>query len=294
MSNNVQRVLVAAVGIPLALGVVWYGGLPLALLVSLVGFLGTRELFDIAERTGVRPMRTLGLFLAVLAPLATWMLAYAPTGDVRPPPIPVWFFSQWPLILTAAPIVVLAAALWRRSPTERPLAATAVTLFGPLYCSVLPATLLVLRYSADGSRSWAATWLVFFPLAVTWLCDSFAMWGGKLFGGPKLAPIVSPGKTRSGALSGLVGGVVTAVVFVPLALEPVGRGFPVLTAALIGLILSIAAQVGDLAESLLKREVGVKDSSHLIPGHGGVLDRFDSLYFVLPTATLLFRAFGVI
>ena len=109
-----------------------------------------------------------------------------------------------------------------------------------------------------------------------------------------MAPTISPGKTRAGGIAGLLGGVVTAVVFVPLALTPMGKGFPLGVAALMGLILAATAQVGDLAESLLKREAGVKDSGGLIPGHGGVLDRLDSLYFVLPVATLLFRAFGVL
>jgi phosphatidate cytidylyltransferase len=135
---------------------------------------------------------------------------------------------------------------------------------------------------------------VFFPLVVTWLCDSFAMWGGKAIGGAKLWPEVSPGKTRAGAIAGLLGGVVAALLYVPLALAPVGRAFPLLAAALMGLGIAVVAQLGDLAESLFKREAGVKDSSNLIPGHGGVLDRFDSLYFVLPTTALLYRAFGVL
>lgn len=304
MSSNVARVAVAAVAIPLALGIVWFGGLALALLVMIAAVLGTRELFGLAEKTGVRPLRGLGMTLSALAPVATWLLAAEPgplsggifdtalTGIVGQ--IPAWLLSQWPLAAAILPILVLAGVLWKRTPAERPLSAAAVTLFGPIYCGVLPSALLVIRYSAGPERSWPATWLVFFPLAVTWLCDSFAMWGGKLIGGPKLAPTISPGKTRSGGMAGLVGGLLTAMVFVPLALEPMGKGFPLAVAAVMGLILAATAQVGDLAESLLKREAGVKDSSSLIPGHGGVLDRLDSLYFVLPVAALLFRAFGVL
>jgi phosphatidate cytidylyltransferase len=169
-----------------------------------------------------------------------------------------------------------------------------VTLFGPVYCGVLPSAILFIRNAAGDHRSWPATWLVFFPLAVTWLCDSFAMWGGKLIGGARLAPGISPGKTRAGAIAGLVGGVVTAVVYAQLALAPMGRGFSLPLAALMGVIIACVAQVGDLAESLLKREAGVKDSSRLIPGHGGVLDRFDSLYFVLPVSALVFRVLRVL
>lgn len=292
MSNLLTRIAVALVAIPVALGLVWYGGLPLALLVMLAAVLGTRELFGLAEATGVRPLRGLGMTLAALAPFTTWLLAgERPMFDVG---FPLFLFVQWPLAGALIPVLALAAVLVRRAPAERPLSVAAVTLLGPLYCGVLPSALLVIRYAAGPERSWAATWLVFFPLAVTWLCDSFAMWGGKMIGGPKLFPSVSPGKTRSGAAAGVVGGVVTALLFVPVALAPVGRAFSLGLAAAMGLVIAVVAQVGDLAESLFKREAGVKDASALIPGHGGVLDRLDSLYFVLPVTAFLYRAFGVL
>lgn len=301
MSNQVQRVATAAIGIPLALAVVWYGGLALVALVLVAGVLGTRELFDLAERTGVRPLRVLGFLLAGLVPLVTWVVASPVSESLNPLEsmlstllVPFWLWVQWPLVTILVPVVVLTAVLFRRRPEQRPLATAAITLFGPIYCSLLPATLLLIRFAAGPDRSLAATWLVFFPLAVTWLCDSFAMWGGKAIGGAKLWPEVSPGKTRAGAIAGLIGGVVAALLYVPLALAPVGRAFPLLVAALMGLSIAIVAQVGDLAESLFKREAGVKDSGSLIPGHGGVLDRFDSLYFVLPATALLYRVFGVL
>ncbi len=303
MSNLGKRVLVAAVAIPIALGVVYEGGLGLALLVAVAAVLGTRELFDLAEKTGARPLRGLGMILAALAPLSIWLLAASPgtsasgifgAGAGALSHFPVWLLSQWPLAAALIPIVVLCGVLWKRAASDRPLSAAAVTLLGPIYCGVLPSTLLVIRYAAGPGASWGATWMVFFPLAITWLCDSFAMWGGMMIGGAKMAPSISPGKTRAGGIAGLLGGVLTAVAFVPLALAPTGRSVPLGVAAFMGLILAATAQVGDLAESLLKREAGVKDSGALIPGHGGVLDRLDSLYFVLPVATLLFLVFGVL
>jgi phosphatidate cytidylyltransferase len=135
---------------------------------------------------------------------------------------------------------------------------------------------------------------VFFPLVVTWVCDTAAMFGGRTFGGPKLAPTVSPGKTWSGSTAGLVGGTLMAPLFGSLVLPRVGLAVPLWQLVVIAGVLSIIGQIGDLAESLFKREAGVKDSSHLIPGHGGVLDRLDSLYFVVPTAAVLYRWFGVI
>jgi phosphatidate cytidylyltransferase len=119
------------------------------------------------------------------------------------------------------------------------------------------------------------------------------MFGGKLFQGPKLAPTVSPGKTRSGTISGVVAGIAVAPLFGLLAFQPAGLAIPAWKLVVCAALWSVMGQVGDLAESLFKREVGLKDSSDLIPGHGGVLDRFDSLYFVLPLAVVLYRVLGI-
>jgi phosphatidate cytidylyltransferase len=292
VSNNVQRVLFAVVAIPVAIGLVYWGGLPLAILVAIAAALGAGELVQLAERQGVRPLKGLVLAVSALVPLGVWvqyggrLLLVGGLGAVSLP-------SPW-FALAALLLVVLTATLAFRAPSDRPLPAAAVSLLAPLYCSVLPSFLLGIRYGLGPERSWPATWAVFFPLAITWLCDSFAMWGGKAIGGAKLAPVISPGKTRAGAVSGLVGGIAAAVAFNRIALIPLGFTLADWQAAAIGLVLSIVAQVGDLAESLFKREAGVKDSSALIPGHGGVLDRLDSLYFVVPAAAMLYRLFGLI
>lgn len=293
MSNNVQRVLFALVAIPIAIGLVYYGGLPLALLVSVIGMLGANELVAIARRQGVEPLGRHVVVFSAAIPLGVW-LAYGGSivtlgsldwSSLLPS---VWF------ALAGTVIWVLGATLFLRRPTEHPLAVASITLMAPLYCAVLPSFLLGIRYATGPDRSWPATWAVFFPLAVTWICDSFAMWVGKAVKGPKLAPVVSPGKTRSGSIGGLLGGVTAAVIFNRVAMTPSGFAVSDLQAVAFGLVLSVAAQIGDLAESLFKREVNIKDSSGLIPGHGGVLDRFDALYFVVPIGAMLYRAFGLI
>ena len=301
MNNQAQRVATAAVGIPLAAVVVWNGGLPLVLVVALIAWLGTRELFDLAERTGVRALRPVGMLLAALVPLVTWLVTTPLERSLNPVEgfvasvlAPLWLWVQWPLVVVLIPVLVLGVVLFRRTPAQRPLAVAAVTLLGPVYCGLLPSALLLTRFAAGPDRSLAAAALVFFPLVITWLCDSFAMWGGKAIGGPKLWPEISPGKTRSGGVAGLLGGTVAALAYVPLVLTPLGRGIPLGQAVVTGLVISLVAQLGDLVESLFKREAGVKDSGSLIPGHGGVLDRFDSLYFVLPVAALLYRGFGIL
>jgi phosphatidate cytidylyltransferase len=286
-ANLVRRVGFAVVAIPLALAIVWYGGLPLALLLAAAGALGARELFDLAATQGIRPIRPLGLIsAAALAPIV--YAAVVPT-DLRPL-ILVW----WPYVAGLWLMVLLTWVLAVRSPTDKPMSAAGVTLLGVAYTGALPAFLVAIRHNHHPVRSWAGAWLVFFPLVVTWVCDTAAMFGGRTFGGPKLAPRVSPGKTRSGSVAGLMGGLLVAPIFAALVFPPLGLEVPLWQLLVIAGVLSVVGQIGDLAESLFKREAGVKDSSSLIPGHGGVLDRFDSLYFVIPAAAALYRFFGVI
>jgi phosphatidate cytidylyltransferase len=280
-SELVRRVGFAAVAIPLVLLVVWYGSLPLAALVAIAAALGTAELFDLAERRGTRPARALGIATAAVLPLATWLaLSRADIGTA---------VASGGLYVAALWLIVLLTwALATRAPAERPLPATAITLLGVCYAGALPASILLIRHGSQPARSWAGLWLVCFPLVVTWVCDTAAMLGGRTFGGPKLSPVVSPGKTRSGALAGVVGALLVAPIFSPLLDLSIGR------ALAIAAVLSVVGQVGDLAESLFKREAGVKDSSQLLPGHGGILDRLDSLYFVMPVTAAMYKLFGVI
>lgn len=286
-SNLLRRVGFAVVAIPLALAIIWYGGLPLALLLGLTSGLGARELFDLAGRQGIRPARAFGFVsAAALAPL-TYGALVAP--DVRELAL-----GSWPYVVALWVVGLMAWGLASRSPDEKPLGAVSVTLLAVVYTGALPAFLIGIRHLSHPERSWAGAWLVFFPLVVTWVCDTAAMFGGRALGGPKLAPTISPGKTRSGAALGVVGGVLVAPIFSTMVFPRVGIEIPLWQLVMLAGILSVVGQIGDLAESLFKREAGVKDSSHLIPGHGGVLDRFDSLYFVIPTAAALYHLFGVI
>jgi phosphatidate cytidylyltransferase len=131
--------------------------------------------------------------------------------------------------------------------------------------------------------------LLLMPMLLTWASDIGAYFVGRAFGKRKLIPKVSPGKTVAGAWGALGSTVLVAWLYAHFVLRPVAHlDLTPLGAVVFGLVVSVAAQVGDLVESLLKREAGVKDSSKLLPGHGGILDRFDSLLFVLPVAYLLF------
>jgi phosphatidate cytidylyltransferase len=286
-SELARRIGFAAVAIPLVLLVVWYGGLPLAALVAIAAALGTAELFDLAERGGVRPARALGIATAATLPLVTWVALDRPLmGEL---------FADAGLSLGALWVVLLLTwALVARAPSERPLSGAGITLLGVAYTGALPASIIVIRHAVEPLRSWAGLWLVCFPLVVTWVCDSAAMSAGRTFGGPKLSPVVSPGKTRSGAVAGVLGALLVAPIFSAWVFPRSEVDLSLGRALVIAAVLSVVGQVGDLAESLFKREAGVKDSSQLLPGHGGILDRLDSLYFVMPVTAAMYRFFGVI
>jgi phosphatidate cytidylyltransferase len=127
---------------------------------------------------------------------------------------------------------------------------------------------------------------VIFLFAVVWTTDIVAYFAGRAAGGPKLMPLVSPNKTWSGALAGTLAAVVVAVIFAETA------GLAAFALAMLAVILSICAQAGDLFESFLKRRFGAKDSSHLIPGHGGLMDRLDGFVTAGVVATLIGLARG--
>ena len=284
-SNLAKRIAFAGVAIPLAVGIVWLGGWPFAAALAALGVLGAREIYALARRQGIDALdRTGGVAAAAIPLLAYW----AKGSEIHWAEPALYLGALWLM-------VTLVVAMVRRGPAGRPLGAVAVTLFGCLYASALLAFLIPIRHGANAANHpFAYLCLTLFPLVITWIGDTAAMAVGIKVGGPKLAPLLSPNKTRSGAVGGLLGAVVTAVVLGLLVLNRVGWNFAVWQLVTVGGVVGAVGQVGDIAESLFKREAGVKDYSNLIPGHGGVLDRLDSLYFVVPAAAGLFKVFGVI
>ena len=140
----------------------------------------------------------------------------------------------------------------------------------------------------------SSVWIPVFAIACisTWVCDSFALFGGKRFGKHKIAPSVSPNKTVEGCICGAISSVVTGVIV--YYLSQLWLPIPFWLCVVTALLASTMGQIGDLAESLVKRMIGVKDFSNLIPGHGGMFDRADSLLFSIPTAYLCLTVAGII
>jgi phosphatidate cytidylyltransferase len=267
------RVVVILLGIPCLFAITWRGGVFFLLLVNLIIVLGMREFYALLVAKGFRPYRALGTFCALAL---SW---YVFRGG-----------AAVSLIITASLLAIMGGELWRKDPRGS-VGHIAVTVWGVMYVGWLASHLVMLRElpRAVGAPADIGARLVLFVAAVTWSGDTLAYLVGVALGRHRLAPRISPKKSVEGA----VGGVIAAgAVGVLCARTFAGFVTPV-TGAILGLTAGVCGIVGDLVESLLKRDVGLKDTAALIPGHGGILDRFDSLLFTAPVLYYYFRFFVV-
>jgi phosphatidate cytidylyltransferase len=266
MSDLLGRVLVAALLAPVALACVWFGGVAMLLLALLVCALALDEFFRMGRT--LRPIPLTGFAAGLAMVLATWHSGIGWSPAALAASIPVTF-------------LVVAGVASR----ESALGSVAVTTFGALYVGGGMASLVALRGLAGASDTFGFN-LVLAVLLGTWASDIFAYFGGRLLGRHRLAPAISPNKTVEGFVIGLAAGIFTT--WVTLYRE----GFTNPQALLVGVGVALAAPLGDLFESFLKRDLGVKDSGTLLAGHGGVLDRIDALLFAGPAALVIVALLG--
>jgi phosphatidate cytidylyltransferase len=249
------RVLTALVGIPVLLFFIYLGGYWYGLVVLIIAVIGLKEYFYLMRKRGWRTVELSGYlflplaFLAVyrenaLLVLVLWMLFFSA-------------FSLFPVFFDTS------VNYWE----------SALSYWGIIYTGGLASFLLAIRLLPEGFL------LTLFLFLMVWSEDILAYFVGSLAGKTPLAPKVSPKKTLEGTIAGITGSSLTGLLlswfFAPYYLN-------LLTGVLLGLIVGAAATLGDLSQSALKRSVGAKDSGHLLPGHGGILDRFDSLFFAAP------------
>ena len=269
------RLLVVAIVVPVTVPSIYLGGWYFAGVVAAIAALTAREFYLlVADRAG-HPLTWLGVPAAALLVLLA----------AREPSFQAWGNRALSFLLILG-LISAAFAIFGRS-KEQPLLAAAATVSGVLYTGGTLSFALLLRHlpevrGAIPVRPVEGFLLVMLPVAVTTLADTASYFVGRRLGRVRLAPRVSPGKTVEGSIGGLVGAVVTGYV---AGLFMGGIGTVTLSPAVcagIGLLLGIAGQLGDLSESMLKRDAGVKDSGSSLPGHGGFLDRFDSLLFTVP------------
>jgi phosphatidate cytidylyltransferase len=270
-----SRLVVAAVGIPLAVFIIYWGVWPLGILMAVAGALGAREYYSLTPDETVA-FGWLGATLAAALPLiAAFHLDYRSFAS--------WAFT----LVVGATLLALALSVWFRWPDGNPLDAASRTIMGALYTGGALSFWVLLRalpeQVSNGATASHGAALLIFPLWVTWLGDTFAYGCGSRWGRAKLIEGVSPNKTLVGAIGGLAGSVLAGGIFARLWLSDVPEfalSWPV--GAALSFPIAVVGQVGDLAESVMKRDAGVKDSGHLLPGHGGILDRLDALFFTVP------------
>jgi phosphatidate cytidylyltransferase len=271
-----RRIVTAIVALPILLFTIWFPNpyyfVALAALASLIALF---EFYLIASKAGAAPHEFVGY-------VATALIAASFLLDHRP-----WIVG----ILAASTMASLALALSRPAEADKSLLSIGATLLGILYVGLLASCLIGVRLVPDTftqppTRNLAAKLLTTF-FAIVIMTDTGAYYFGRAIGRRKLAPRISPGKTVAGA----VGGFICAAATGPLCRLIFFPELPGVHSVLLGASIGIAGQFGDLAESLLKRGAGVKDSGSLLPGHGGMLDRIDSILFCAPILYYYSRLF---
>lgn len=250
-----QRVITAAIGIPVLLGLIWWGGIAFTLLVAVAAAVAGLEFYRGGSHAGHRPL---------------WQLGCSAAAGLA---VAAHFGTPWQTgALGAFVLVSLAVVVLRHSEAlAESWDSWLWTVAGVAYVGWLSSHAVLLR-GLEGGRDW-----VLLAVFATFATDTAAYFVGRALGSRHLAPTISPGKTVEGAIGGLAGGLaaVIALNFLPDLRQPVGW------MVLLGLLLPLAAVAGDLAESLFKRAVDIKDAGFLVLGHGGFLDRMDSLLFVV-------------
>lgn len=272
--NKIMRIVTGVIFSIIALLCLFMGGLPILGFLLVVIFLGSVEYVKILRTKGFHP----SLSLILLTDLAFAILI---------------FFRRFDLLPSIISLAIMASFLMVLFMGRQPyIVNVATTVLGFLYCGWLPCHLLLIRQiSADRINAFQigtneGLWLVIFVFLIVVATDIGGYYFGSKFGKHKLSPVISPKKTVEGALGATIIALIVAsfgVFYTKLTL---------LHALVAGLLITISSQLGDLSESLVKRDAGVKDSSNILPGHGGILDRTDGYLFALPVAYYYFVNFA--
>jgi phosphatidate cytidylyltransferase len=278
-----QRVLSAVLLLPLLVVLIWWSIWSVAATVVLATVVGLIELYSALRQGGYQPRVLVGVgsALAIIA-----AIGFQPT---------VTFDLLLPVVTSVIVVSLVAELTFSQQPGSLP--SWGLTQAGAFYLAWLLAHFILLRslnepplhetiFTQLGMQPGVA-W-IYCVFAITWLQDTAAYFVGRSFGRHKLAPILSPKKTWEGAAGGLIGAILTGIGCVLL----LGLPITLLQGALLGVVGGIAGPLGDLSESLIKRQVGLKDAGNLIPGHGGILDRIDSVLFTVPILYYLIKLFA--
>ncbi len=252
------RILTIIVTVPVIVACTYYGGWGFFILVTALALLSLNEFYSLMNKKGYSPSYLVG-FIATI--FFTWFTTYTLKHPHWEP------YATG--ILTTAIIITFSAGIFLKKAQDSTVNAS-ITLLGILYIGWLFSYLILIReMTLHGAY-------LFFLIIAVWACDVTAYLVGTYLGKVKLSPFISPKKTVEGAVSGLIVAVIAAAIFSKLI------GMSLIHGIILGAVIGIVGQISDLVESLIKRDAGVKDSSHIVPGHGGVLDRMDSFILTAP------------
>lgn len=271
MSDTSTRVIVSIIGIPVIIAACFFGHFYFLIFAIAVGLISFYEFSEMVKKKNISVNIPLGI-------LTVWILII---NQYR------FFVENFTLVLVFVFLVPLIELFRNKGSAVQNIGAT---LFGTFYIGIFTSCLVFLRefYPYVGNLYVRGGYLIISVLATIWICDSAAYFGGLSLGKHKLFQRVSPKKSWEGAIFGFVFAVLTMVAAHFIALDFLSLG----EAIVIGIIVGTVGQVGDLVESLIKRDAGVKDSSSIIPGHGGIFDRFDSLLFSAPVIMIYLKYFA--
>lgn len=269
-----KRILTAALGIPIAVYVINYGEWLFAAAVLILTLLAWHEFYTILQTKNIKVYYNLGMLANISILGCAWL------GNSQ----------EFVMVLFLATMLTLLKIVM--SSTKFTVVDAAFSLLGICYIGMSFAYLLLLRFTDSSlylTTFWgqypagaAYLWLAFVG---TWASDTFAFFIGTYLGRRKLCPLISPSKTIEGSLGGMLGSVIAIISLGIIFKLPIGHSI------VMGILVGIAAPAGDLVESAIKRFAGVKDSGQILPGHGGILDRFDSILFTVPAIYYYMHAF---
>ena len=261
LGNTATRIIVSIIAIPLILAICIYGKIPFLIFTSIIGLVSFWEFKHIARNKNIH----VNFYIGAIAILALVINAYYP-------------FIEFYTLTVIFVSIILLTELFRNKGSA--ILNSGSTLLGLFYLGLFTSTLVLIRENyADSEIIYnEGGYLIISIMASIWICDSAAFFIGSAFGKHKLFPRVSPNKSWEGAVAGFVFAVIAMIAAKAIVLDQLN----LINVIVIGILVGIVGQIGDLVESLIKRDAGVKDSSALIPGHGGIFDRFDSLLFTSP------------
>ncbi len=269
-SNTAVRIIVSVIAIPLIIGACLLGKYYFLSFISIIGLISYHELAEMTKNKHVSPIRSIG-YVSILALTVNSYLR---------------FIDNYELTLIIALCVTLVELFRNRGSAIYNIGATFIGIF---YIGLFLSSVVAIRefYAQYESFYQRGAYLIISVMVSIWICDSAAFFGGSALGRHKLFKRVSPNKSWEGAVFGFIAAIGSMI----LARATVLDFLSVNDAVFIGVIVGSVGQLGDLVESLIKRDAGVKDSSNLIPGHGGVFDRFDSLIVSAPVVFLYLKYF---